>query len=167
VYRASDYDVGLAAISYSVVLTLYGPGGSYDTKNGTITRLSRSRDGARDTRAAHTVVNEIVHMGIEDTIVQRFHLPHDVKERLVDRICITYLGDTLVGYKAQPMGPVALDAYVDAHAVLELPNAVQAFVQANNPKATVDEARQRGTGAVIGARHHHATAALIQRPRTA
>jgi hypothetical protein len=168
VYRASDYDVGLAALSparalvdaalrrlaalhdrwgfrlypsYTVVLTLYGPGGSYDTRTGTITLLSRSRDGAPDVRASQTVVHEIVHMGIEDVIVQRFHLPHEVKERLVDRICLTYLSDILTGYKAQPMGPVALDGYVDAAAVLDLPNAVQAFVQANNPKATVEEAR--------------------------
>jgi hypothetical protein len=126
---------------YEVVLTIYGPGGSYDTRTGTVTLLGRSRDGEPDVRGAQTIVHEIVHLGIEEVIVQRFHLPHEVKERLVDRICLGYLGDVLAGYKAQPMGPKALDAYVDAQAVLDLPRAVQAFLAAEMPAAAAEGAR--------------------------
>jgi hypothetical protein len=156
VYRASDYDAALASLAgapaladaalrrlaplherwgfrvypaYEVVLTLYGPGGSYDARTGTITLLPRAKAGASDGTASQTVVHEIVHMGIEEAIVRRFGLPHEVKERLVDRICLSYLADVLPGYKAQPMGPIALDAYVDAKAVLDLPAAVQAYLR--------------------------------------
>lgn len=46
-----------------------------------------------------TIIHEIVHMGIENTIVKRYNLSHSEKEYVVDMICSEYL--KLPKYKIQ------------------------------------------------------------------
>ena len=75
--------------TYQVVLTLYGSGGRYDPDTGQIT-LMADRDGnfKRYENPANTIVHEIVHIGIENSLVNTFSLPHSIKEELVDRIVL-------------------------------------------------------------------------------
>jgi hypothetical protein len=114
---------------YQVVLTLYGPGGSYDPRRGRIVLLT-TRDGRFKRPGSHTIVHEMVHLGIQGTIVERFRLTHWEKERVVDLICLRRFGDLLPGYRMQP-NPRGreVDAYVDRHGLADLPAAIVAYVK--------------------------------------
>ncbi|MCW5818255.1 MAG: hypothetical protein KIT84_45070 [Labilithrix sp.] len=112
-----------SAPRYEVVLTLYGPGGSYDPDTATITVLT-TPDGRFKKEPLHNLVHEMVHIGIERPIVRRFDLTHHEKERLVDRLCIVAFADLLPGYQPQPLGPPELDAFIDAAALDDLPAAL-------------------------------------------
>lgn len=111
---------------YRVVLTLYGPGGSYDPETATITVLT-TPEGAFKKEPIHNLVHEMVHVGIEAPIVKRFALTHQEKERLVDRVCVVAFGDLLPGYEVQPLGPPKLDAFIDRAALDDLPAAVARY----------------------------------------
>ncbi len=117
---------------YELVLTLYGPGGSYDTDHGVIT-MRTTADGRFRTEPLQNAVHEMTHMGIEGPIVRRFHLSHEEKERLVDLMCLRAFPDLLPAYRAQPMGPPALDAYIDDAALGDLPRAIERYVAARGP----------------------------------
>lgn len=114
---------------YQVLLTLYGPGGSYDPDTGTII-LFTTPEGRFKKPAVHTIVHEIVHIGIEELIVQRLQLTHSEKERVVDRICWLEFADILPDYKTQKQGPPELDSFVTKESLLDLPEAIERYVQA-------------------------------------
>jgi hypothetical protein len=87
---------------YDVVLTLYGPGGGYDSSTGRITLFTDAEGHGRfDKPFAHTIVHEMVHIGIQKRIVEAKQLTHSDKERLVDRVCLLAFDDLLPGYKVQ------------------------------------------------------------------
>lgn len=111
---------------YDVALTLYGPGGSYDPEAARVTVLTTA-DGRFKKEPIHNLVHEMVHIGIERPIVQRFGLSHPEKERLVDRICVVAFGDRLANYQVQPMGPPELDPYVTASSVEDLPRSIERY----------------------------------------
>lgn len=91
--------------SYAVVFTLYGSGGSYDPSSGSITLLTTSQGSFKNYRnPANTIIHEIVHLGIEASIVQTFNIPHLVKERVVDQIVYLLFKDLLPEYAIQEMG---------------------------------------------------------------
>ena len=120
---------------YELVLTLYGPGGSYDSDKGVVTILTTA-DGAFRIDPLQNAVHEMVHIGIERPIVRRFGLSHEEKERLVDLICLRAFRGFLPAYRAQPMGPPALDAFIDDAALADLPGAIRRYLAAHGP--TVD-----------------------------
>lgn len=99
--------------TYNVVFTLYGTGGSYDPDKGTVT-LFTNEEGKfmKYPKPANTIVHEIVHMGIEQSIVQKYNLPHGLKERLVDTITYLLFKDQLTDYKIQTMGDMKFDEYL-------------------------------------------------------
>jgi hypothetical protein len=99
--------------TYRVQLTLYGPGGSYDPDNGTMT-IFTTQEGAfkQYTNPANTLIHEIVHIGIEESIIQKHRVPHTLKERIVDTFVLLYFGALLPEYRLQQMGEERLDAYV-------------------------------------------------------
>ena len=118
---------------YRVLVTLFGPGGSYAPDTGTITMLT-TRDGRfKGGGPLHTIVHEMVHLGIERPIVQRFGLTHWEKERLVDLICSIRLRDVLPDYRLQSKGHTELDAYVDEAALADLPGAIERYA-AGHPR---------------------------------
>lgn len=72
---------------YHVLLTLYGPGGNYNPNTATIRLLvSRERLSSKFDRIS-TIAHEIVHIGIEESIIKKYQLTHWEKERLTDIIC--------------------------------------------------------------------------------
>ncbi|MEN0050830.1 MAG: hypothetical protein AAF806_27430, partial [Bacteroidota bacterium] len=72
---------------YRVVFTLYGTGGSYDPDSGIVTLFTNSKGQFMKYDAPeYTIIHEIIHLGIEQSIVQQHQLPHGLKERLVDII---------------------------------------------------------------------------------
>ncbi len=90
---------------YNVIFTLYGTGGSYDPDHGTVTLFTTTEGGFMNyEEPANTIIHEIVHMGIEESIVQRYNLSHGLKERIVDTIVFIMFGELLPEYKMQNMG---------------------------------------------------------------
>ena len=61
---------------------------------------------------ANTIIHEIVHLGVETSLVQRYQLSHPMKERLVDTIVYLLFNDLLPQYKVQNMGETRLDQYL-------------------------------------------------------
>ncbi len=88
---------------YDVKLTAYGPGGSYDSKQGSII-MKCNKSGNFNKAPQHIIAHEIVHIAVEESIVQSFNLTNNEKEALVDAVCAYHLGDILRGYKVQPLG---------------------------------------------------------------
>lgn len=72
------------------IITTYGCGGSYNwgTNPAVIFRMERF-DG---TKTIGLLQHEFVHVLIEEPIIQRYNVPQDLKERIVDVICLEYFG---------------------------------------------------------------------------
>lgn len=157
VYQKSDFDKGLRAIrlgesvveesvkklvelhknwnfklmpKYEVVLSLYGPGGSYDPSSGQIVvKTDRSIGFSCGKDAYHSVIHEIVHIGIEENIVEKYKLAHWEKERLVDLICSKYL--KLPEYDMQKIQN-QIDQFVTyENIVKDLPLAIESFIESS------------------------------------
>lgn len=100
--------------TYPIVLTLYGPGGSYDPDTGRILVFTTS-DGRFKTsdNAAHVIIHEVVHIGIEQSIIQALEVPHALKERIVDQLVVVYCNKWLPDYRVQNMGETRIDPYLE------------------------------------------------------
>jgi hypothetical protein len=95
---------------YIIFPELWSSGGSYwyddENKRGII-KLKTNDKGVpmynknlvKDT--IETIYHEIVHIGIEENIVQKLHLSHSDKECIVDLICSVYFHDLLPYYYVQ------------------------------------------------------------------
>lgn len=115
---------------YTVNLTLYGPGGSYDPSDGSISILTTSEGGFKRYRdPANTLAHEIVHLGIEQSLIRRFKVPHPLKERIVDRFVLLGLGDLLPEYRVQEIGDARIDSYLENRGDLQrLATIVERFL---------------------------------------
>lgn len=98
---------------YQLVFTLYGTGGSYDPDEGIITLLTNKEgDFMNYTNPANTIIHEITHMGMEYSIVQKFNLPHGLKERIVDTFVYLMFKGELPEYSIQNMGDDEIDKFL-------------------------------------------------------
>ena len=114
---------------YDIVLTLYGPGGWFNPKTGRVI-LTTTPDGKfKRGNPLHTIIHEMVHIGIKESIVDRFDLTHWEKERLVDLLCEIKFADILKGYSMQSKSAAVLDLFVDEDALADLPSAVETYVK--------------------------------------
>lgn len=69
----------------------YGNGGSYCAdKNNPGIILRGSRFNLKNMEFVST--HEFVHICIEEDIIQKYKIPQDIKEQIVDVICVDYLG---------------------------------------------------------------------------
>ena len=50
------------------------------------------------------MIHELVHIGIEESIINRFKTPHGLKERIVDTFVYLNFHDLLPEYRIQEMG---------------------------------------------------------------
>ena len=112
---------------YEVRLTAYGPGGSYDYNKGNIIMKTKLNGKFKRRIPAHTIVHEITHIGIENSIVKKFELAHIEKEALVDAICVNYLGDILVDYKVQKRGDKKVFNLISKNNIAELPQIIAKY----------------------------------------
>ena len=114
---------------YKVILTLYGPGGSYDPSIGQII-IKTTSEGIKLFDPEETIIHEIVHIGIQENIVQMYNLTQNEKERLVDLICSIYLKELLPLYKMQERGDKNVDSFVTEEAIKKnLPAAIKNYVK--------------------------------------
>lgn len=111
---------------YEVKLTAYGPGGSYDFNHGNI--IMKTKESGTFGRASyHTIVHEIIHIGIEESIVKKFALTHVEKEGLVDAICVNCFGDLLIDYRVQDRGDKKVFHLVSKDNIMELPKMIKEY----------------------------------------
>jgi hypothetical protein len=117
---------------YSIFLTRYGPGGGYWTKpDGTaIISLLTTKSGAFKLHSPiHTIVHEIVHLGIEDVPVKPNKLNHEEKETVTDQICKIVFKDILKDYYVPDFGQDKLQSYVTKDTILSLPAAIKEYAK--------------------------------------
>jgi hypothetical protein len=134
--------------TYQVKLTLYGPGGSFDPETGSVVMLVRPDGSLKQyDDPACTILHEVVHIGIEQSIVSRFDVPHALKERIVDRIVSLSFADQMPEYRVQEMGFKAFDDYLDDAADIPcLPEIVASFLS----EGKIGDERRFRSGAPAG-----------------
>ena len=104
-------------------------GGSYDYDTGTI-RLKVRRDGSSSRSIDEGLIHEMVHLGIEESIVRKYELTAPEKEAMVDQICQLWLGDLLPTYRRQRIADVGMVRVVTKGVLLHDPRSVvQQFVR--------------------------------------
>jgi hypothetical protein len=116
---------------YQITVTKYGPGGMYLENEGRIVMLTRQDGSFKRPEPLHTVVHEMIHIGIEESIVKKYDLTHWEKERLVDRICLLEFNHILTNYVLQRSGDLRLDPYITTGSITQLPDAIARFVREN------------------------------------
>lgn len=83
-----------------VILTRYGPGGSYWLPNRVVVKIYNDK---RD--ILETIVHEIVHLIIEKPLINKHQIPHREKEALVDYLMTTKkMSQVFPGYRVQKFG---------------------------------------------------------------
>lgn len=99
--------------TYQINLTLYGSGGSYDPDNGTITLFTTPNGQFKNyDNPANTIIHEIVHIGMEASIMQKYAVPHTMKERIIDQFVSLNFQNLLPDYRIQNMGDNRIDPYL-------------------------------------------------------
>jgi hypothetical protein len=114
---------------YQISLTLYGPGGSYNSETGNIL-LFTTPDGTFKgyNNAENTIIHEIIHIGIESSIVNKYNLSHTLKERIVDLFVKTFFNEYLLDYRIQEFGDKRIDEYlIKKEDFLNLPEKIEQF----------------------------------------
>ena len=111
---ASKFTWGFKTFNtYQVNLTLYGPGGSYNPDEGSILIYTTPNGSFKNyENPANTIIHEVVHIGIEASIVSKYAVPHALKERIVDTFVSLHFGQYLPEYKVQNMGDTRTDVYL-------------------------------------------------------
>jgi hypothetical protein len=115
--------------TYTIHLTMYGMGGSYDPQTGTIILLT-TPDGTfvRGNSPTQTVIHEMVHLGIEKCIVQEYSLGQKTKERIVDLFCNYHFLSLVPDYRLQPNQDTSIDSFLtDDGAWNDLKSAINSF----------------------------------------
>lgn len=84
--------------TYNIFITQYGCGGAYAVapKSNSSTgeeAIIYVRQDAKEGKLAHNIFHEMVHLAIEDSIVNKYHLKDVEKEILVDFICTLVIED--------------------------------------------------------------------------
>ena len=99
--------------TYHINLTLYGPGGSYDPEEGSILIFTTPQGQFKNyDNPACTIIHEITHIGIEEAIVNKYNVPHPLKERIVDSFVSLHFKTYLPDYRIQDMGDKRIDSYL-------------------------------------------------------
>ncbi|MEO9869076.1 hypothetical protein [Ekhidna sp.] len=100
---------------YVVKLTLYGPGGSYNPDTGHIVLFTTTEGGFKQyENPACTIIHEIVHMGVEQSLIQKLRIPHTSKERIVDQFVLLNFQNLIPSYQLQDMGDYRADAFMNS-----------------------------------------------------
>jgi hypothetical protein len=70
----------------------------------------------------------MVHIGIEECIIQKYGLRHWTKERIVDRFVYDHFLSILPGYPMQSKGDTSIDPYLSGEGAWDdLPSRIEEF----------------------------------------
>ncbi|MEM7368102.1 MAG: hypothetical protein AAF587_05835 [Bacteroidota bacterium] len=116
---------------YRVRLTLYGSGGSFNPDDGSLILLTTPQGSFRQyPNPANTIIHEIIHIGIERAIVQKYELAHPVKERIVDGIMLILFSDLLPDHRIQQIGSSKINDYLNKkREVKRLDKVIEQFLE--------------------------------------
>lgn len=106
----------------SISLT-YGCGGSYwgDKRNPRV--VLRSSELKLKQHMVSISIHEFVHICIEEDIIKKYNVPQDIKEQIVDVICVDYLK---IQEHKQNFNTPGLSNFITAETVVEdLPKAIE------------------------------------------
>lgn len=122
---------------YSIKLTLYGPGGSYNPEKGEIILLTDTTGNFKGNKSpVNTIIHEIIHIGIESSIINKYDLSHCIKERIVDRFIQVYFDENLLDYEVQDFGneeAVLIDKYLNEKSdFINLSTRIEQFLAENH-----------------------------------
>ena len=109
---------------YNVILTRYGPGGSYDADKGKIILCTSMKKEL----LVNATIHEIIHIGIEH-FVNKFNLSHSEKERIVDILCSKKL--KIDRYHMQKVGDRRIDKFLIRNK-FNLPIALEEYTKEVN-----------------------------------
>ena len=115
--------------TYQVNLTLYGPGGSYNPDEGSILIFTTPEGQFKNyDNPANTIIHEITHIGIEESIINKYKIPHSLKERMVDTFVFLNFNEYLPEYRIQEMGENRTDQYLKTKEDLKNLDKVAAII---------------------------------------
>jgi hypothetical protein len=110
---------------YNIRLTLYSPGGLYNSDKGIIIILVQDKNVER---VLQTILHETVHIGIEKNIIQKYNIQHWTKERIVDQFLKLQFIDILPNYGMQSGTDTSIDIIFQEPDVLDkLPQKIQEY----------------------------------------
>ncbi len=111
---------------YEIKLTAYGPGGSYDFNRGAV--IMKTKESGEFGRIPyHVIIHEIIHIGIEESIIKKFELTHLEKEGLVDSICSNYFDDLMIDYMVQSRGEKKVFNLISKENIMKLPKIIKEY----------------------------------------
>lgn len=110
-------------------LTLYGPGGEYNPYTATIIMLTTPEGQfRRGSNPMDTIIHEMVHMGIEESIIQKYNIPHHQKEQIVDLFVQQHFQEILPDYLQQNLGDNQIESFLQSREDwLQLPRKLVKF----------------------------------------
>ncbi|MEM9822341.1 MAG: hypothetical protein AAF985_14760 [Bacteroidota bacterium] len=119
--------------TYQINLTLYGPGGSYHPDDGSILIFTTPQGQFKQyDNPANTIIHEMIHIGIEASIIQQLKVPHPLKERIVDLYVQLNFHKELPDYRIQNMGDKRIDQYLNKKKQLKhLHQIIETFMKEN------------------------------------
>lgn len=82
---------------YNINLDYFSSGGKYNSSDGSV-KLGINTGQVNIQVAIFIAIHEMVHLGIEENIVQKYNLPQEEKERIVDNLCI-YVTEGIINCK--------------------------------------------------------------------
>ena len=114
-------------------LTQYGSGGSYHPDDGSILIFTTPQGQFKQyDNPANTNIHEIIHIGIEASIIQQLKVPHTLKERIVDLYVQLSFHKELPDYRIQNMGDKRIDQYLNKKKQLKhLHQIIETFMKEN------------------------------------
>jgi len=112
---------------YQIILTKYGPGGSYDKNTGKVTIFTTEKGEFGFYDPIENIVHEIIHIGIEKSIVEKYKLSHGEKENLVDLIARYFFKEETPNYQMQPTEIKDLGKYVNEETIYNLTDAIENY----------------------------------------
>ncbi|PKP23731.1 MAG: hypothetical protein CVU06_06775 [Bacteroidetes bacterium HGW-Bacteroidetes-22] len=116
---------------YTILLTLYGPGGSYNDETGQITLFTTVYGTFKGyNNPENTLIHELFHIMTEQPVVQKYNLTHQQKERLVDLFVKTWFATRLPDYRIQGFGDSRMDEWFNTREKFtDLPASMHGFLK--------------------------------------
>jgi hypothetical protein len=115
--------------TYTVQLTLYGMGGSYNPQaDKVILLVTQEGKFLLGNSPTQTIIHEMVHIGIEECIVQSYSLGQKTKERIVDLFCHYHFLSLVPDYHMQLYQDTSIDPYLKGEGAWDnLPTVIKEF----------------------------------------
>jgi hypothetical protein len=115
---------------YSVVLSLYGTSGTSFSDNVIVLKVSTDDELQR---ALGAMLHEAIHIGIHDTIIQKYDVPWQINERIVDHFVSRHFKFIVPNYRMQSVGDPLIDTIFEANDIFDyLPARVGEFMKNYN-----------------------------------